>query len=155
MHVQQCSTQAVKMPTRHWEPCRIFKQSQLWLTLRSPRQRLRRRMSMRAGERLCFSVGKYPVYSPQFGWHCVSRAPRLECMSLFWKSSHTCYTQSAPDRSQRSGVIPARCSKRLFSRPGLVYFPAIYSSSLHALCCDVHSSSPCFVHCFCFRFGCA
>ena len=53
---------------------------------------------------------------------------------MFWKSSHTCHRKSAPDRSQRSGVIPARCSRRLFSRQGFVYFPAFYSSSLYALC---------------------
>ena len=90
---------------------------------------------MRAGEGLCFSIGDFPVYSPQFDWHCVSRAHRLGCMYLFWKSSHTCYRKSALDRSQRSGVIPARCSKRLFSRQGLIYFSAFYSSSsLYDLC---------------------
>ena len=55
-------------------------------------------------------------------------------MYLFWESRHSCYRKSAPDRSQRSGVVPARCSKRLFSRQDLVNFPAFYSSSLYALC---------------------
>ena len=55
----------LKMPSRHWKPCQILQQSQARLTLRSPRLRLRRRMSMRAREGHCFSIGKYQVFSPQ------------------------------------------------------------------------------------------
>ena len=55
----------VKMPSRDWELCQILQQSHALLTLRTPRQRLRRRMSMRAREGLCFSIGKYQVFSPQ------------------------------------------------------------------------------------------
>ena len=122
------------MLSRHWEPCQILEQSQARLTLRSPRERLRWRISMRVEEGLCFSIGKYQVFSPQVDWHCVSRIHRLGCMYLFWKSSHTCYRQSAPDRSQRSGVISARCNKRMSSRQGLVYFPEFYSGPLYAPC---------------------
>ena len=122
------------MPSRPWEPCQILEQGQAWLTLCSPRQRLRRHMSMRTGDGDCFPIGKYQVFCPQFDCYCVSRIHRSGFMYLFWRSSHTCYGQSAPDRSQRSPVIRAKCSKRRFSRQGLVYFPELYSSSLCALC---------------------
>ena len=44
--------------------------------------------------------------------------------------SHTCCKQSAHDRSQRSGVLSARCNKRLFSRQGLVYFSEFFAGRI-------------------------
>ena len=81
-----------------------------------------------------FSHRKISGFISSVDWHCVSRILRLGCMHFFWKSSYTCYRQSAPDESSRSGVISARCNKPLFSRQGLVYFPESYSSPLYALC---------------------
>ena len=55
---------------------------------------------------------------------------------MFWKSSHPCCRQSAPDKKPTlRGPFGTTCKKRLFSRHGLIYFPELYSSSpLYALC---------------------
>ena len=82
------------MPSRHWEPCQILEQNQARLTLRSPRQRLRRRMSMRAGEGLCFPIGNYQVFSPQFDLHCVSGIHRLGYMYVLVREEQSYLLQA-------------------------------------------------------------